>query len=64
MKPANYGMRGSASAPVLYLALELSDKTWRLGLSDGAKRCQVTVPAADLMKLAEAVVLMSREELE
>jgi transposase len=48
-------MEGNVSAPVLYMALELSNKTWRLALSDGAKRRQVVVPAADLMKLSEAV---------
>lgn len=55
MNPATHGMEGSALAPVLYMALELSNKTWRLALSDGGKRRQVTVPAADLMKLSEAV---------
>jgi transposase len=55
MNLATHGSEGSASAPVLYMALELSNKTWRLAFSDGAKRRQVTVPAADLMKLAEAV---------
>jgi hypothetical protein len=48
MNPATHGTEGSASAPVLYMALELSNKTWRLALSDGTKRRQVTVPAADL----------------
>src|SRR5258708_15419786 len=37
------------------MALELSKKTGRLAWSDGAKRRQVGVPAADLMKLACAV---------
>jgi transposase len=37
------------------MALELSNKRWRLALSDGAKSRQVSVPAADLAKLAEAV---------
>ena len=37
------------------MALELSDKAWRLALSDGTKRRQVSVPAADLAKLASAV---------
>lgn len=55
MNPATPGTEGSASAPVLYMALELSNTSWRLALSDGAKRRQVAVPAADLMKLAEAV---------
>ncbi len=55
MNPAARRNEDSASAPVLYMALELSNKTWRLALSDGAKRRQVAVPAADLMKLSEAV---------
>src|SRR5919106_4183971 len=37
------------------MALELSNKRWRLALSNGAKCRQVTVPAADLGKLGEAV---------
>ena len=55
MNPVTHGVEGSASAPVLYMALELSNKTWRLALSDGAKCRQVSVPAADLARLAEAV---------
>jgi len=55
MNHATHGTEGSATAPVLYMALELSSKTWRLALSDGAKRRQVTVSVADLMKLACAV---------
>ena len=55
MNPATHGTEGSASVPVLYMALELSNKSWRLAFSDGVKRRQVAVPAADLMKLAEAV---------
>jgi transposase len=38
------------------MALELSKRIWRLALSDGAKRRQVSVPAADLAKLTCAVV--------
>lgn len=56
MNAATHGTEVNASAPVLYMALELSNKTWRLALSDGAKRGQVVVPAADLMKLSEAVL--------
>ena len=55
MNPATHGTEGNASAPVLYMALELSNKSWRLAFGDGAKRRQVSVPAADLAKLAEAV---------
>ena len=37
MNPATHGTEGNALTPVLYMALELSNKTWRLALSDGAK---------------------------
>jgi len=37
------------------MALELSNKNWRLAFGDGTKRRQTSVPAADLVKLAEAV---------
>ena len=47
MNPATHGSEGDAPAPVMYMALELSNKTWRLALSDGTKRRQVSVPAAD-----------------
>ena len=43
-------------SPVFWMALELSNKTWRLGLSDGAKRRQVPDPVADLATLTEAVM--------
>lgn len=56
MNPATRRTEGNATAPVLYIGLELSHKTWRLALSDGATRRQVRVPAADLLKRAEAVV--------
>ncbi len=55
MNPAARRNEDYALAPVLYMALELSNKSWRLALSDGSRRRQVSVPAADLMKLAEAV---------
>jgi transposase len=48
-------MEGNAPAPVLYMALELSNRSWRLAFGDGAKRRQVSVPAADLAALAGAV---------
>ena len=55
MNPATHGMEGNATAPVLYMALELSNKRWRLAFGDGVKRRQASVPAADLAKLACAV---------
>ena len=33
MNPATHATEGSVSAPVLYMALELSNKTWRLAFS-------------------------------
>ena len=55
MNPATHRIGDHAEAPVLYMALELSKRTWRLAFSDGARRRQVSVPAADLAKLAGAV---------
>ena len=55
MNPAACRNEDNAKAPVLYMALELGNKTWRIALSDGAKCRQVSVPAADLAQLAEAV---------
>lgn len=55
MNPAALRNEDKASAPVLYMALELSNKSWRLAFGDGTKRRQVSVPAADLAKLACAV---------
>ena len=55
MNPATHGNEDNASAPVLYMALELSNKSWRLAFGDGRKRRQALVPAADLAKLPEAV---------
>ena len=52
MNPAALGNEDNASAPVLYVALESSNKSWRLAFGDGTKRRQVSVPAADLAKLA------------
>jgi len=55
MNPTTHATEGSAAAPVLYMALELSNKTWRLAFGDGAKRRQMSVPAADLAALGCAV---------
>jgi transposase len=40
---------------VLFVALELSDKKWKLALSDGNKKRIVTIAAGDLVTLGEAV---------
>jgi transposase len=55
MNPTTHGSEGNAAVPVLYMALELSDRSWKLALSDGTKRRRESVPAADLAALAGAV---------
>ena len=55
MNPTTRATEGSAAAPVLYMALELSNRSWRLAFGDGARHRQVSVPAADLAALGCAV---------
>jgi len=55
MNPATRGNERNANAPVLYIALELSNKTWKLVLGDADRRRYVAVHAADLIKLGEAL---------
>ncbi len=47
----NHNAKGS----VLYMALELSDKKWRLGFSNGDKQRQVTIEAGDWDDLNEQI---------
>ena len=37
MNATTHATEGSAAAPVLYMALELSNRSWRLAFGDGAK---------------------------
>ena len=55
MNPATHRNKDSAEAPVLYMALELSNTAWKVAFGDGARGRQVTVPAGDLVRLREAV---------
>lgn len=48
---------------VLYMAIELSNKTWRLGFSNGKKARQVTLEAGDLGALEEQITL-AKEKLK
>ena len=41
--------------PVLYMAIELSNKQWKLVFSDGSKRHRVTVKAGNLAEVKRAV---------
>jgi len=54
MNPGALRNEDNASAPILYMALESSNKSWRLAFGDGTKPRQASVPAADLAKLAGA----------
>ncbi len=44
-----------AGTPRLFMSLELSKKTWRLGLSDGARRRQVRVDGGDIAGVMAAI---------
>ena len=55
MNAAAHRVEGNANAAVLYMALELSNTTWKVVFGDGARRRQVAVPAGELVKLQQAV---------
>ena len=48
MSPAIHWAKDNASAPLLYMALKLSNTSRWLAFGAGARRHQVSVPAADL----------------
>lgn len=54
--------KDSASASVLYMALELSDKRWKLGFSNGERQRQVTIDSGDWGTLNEQIT-RAREKL-
>ena len=43
--------KDNANEAILYMAMELSDKTWKLGFGDGTKQRLVTIEAADWLAL-------------
>ena len=45
----------NAAEPALYMAMELSNKRWKLAFGDGRKRRQVGIEAGDLKGLSEAL---------
>lgn len=47
-------LKGTVAARVLYMALTLNSETWAPSPGDGDWRWRMTVPVADLAKLAEA----------
>lgn len=53
----------TANEKVLYMALELSDKKWKLGFSEGTKQRQVTVESGDWEGL-QTQIETAREKLK
>jgi hypothetical protein len=53
MNPATRKHEDNAVLPMLYMALELGNKTWKVTFADGAKRRQVSVAAGELPTLRE-----------
>ena len=54
--------KDSVSGVVLYMALELSDKRWKLGFSNGERQRQVSIEAGDWLSLNEQIA-QAREKL-
>jgi transposase len=46
----------SAPGPLLYVAFELSNTTWKLACSDGSKLRHVTVTAGDLAQVQRTII--------
>jgi transposase len=55
-KQGTLDRKESVVVPVLYVAFELANSTWKLGCSDGSKVRHVTVPAADLDRVQGAIL--------
>lgn len=49
-----------ATARVLCVAFELSDRKWKLAMSDGSRHRQVTVPARNVMAVVAAIAEAKR----
>ncbi len=67
MNPATHGTEGSASAPVLYMALELSNKSWRLAFGDVPQQVHAVAGRslyAHLIKLAHAGRVTEKDAIQ
>jgi len=53
----------TTTQPVLYIAMELSHTSWRLGFGNGRKRRHIRIPARNLDRLEQAV-LEAKSKLE
>jgi transposase len=50
----------SVAVPVLYVAFELANSSWKMACGDGSKVRHVTVPAADLDQVQGAILEAKR----
>lgn len=65
MNPATHKQKGNVIKPVLYMALELSDTTWKVVFRDGIWHRRASVKMGELEKLGVAMsVAKSRFEME
>ncbi len=55
-KQGNQSREQSAQGPVLYVAFELANSTWKMACSDGSKLRHVTVTAGDLAQVQGAIL--------
>ncbi len=55
MNQATQKAQDSVHGGVLYMAMELSNTTWRLAFGDGSKKRQVPIKARDLVSLDQAM---------
>jgi len=52
---ADLQAKSYASETVLYMAMELSDKQWRLAFGDGTRQRQVVIECGDIAALSEQI---------
>ena len=52
---ANLQIKAYEIAVVLYMAMELSNKTWRLAFGEGTRTRQVSIAAGDVVALQAQV---------
>ena len=62
ISPAAHGIEDNASGPVLYMALGLGSKSWKLTFCGGRKRRQAPLPAGDAMKRLEVFACLQSSQ--
>ena len=56
MSPRTLQREDKSFVPMLYMAMELSNRNWKLLFGDGARHCQLSIAAGELLSLNEAVL--------